>query len=65
MAQTCGEQRKILNSPLTLVTLEYIKRKKMCLSYQLPFSTLQGPAAYLTTSVWRRKRVIGLNIRCR
>ena len=51
MAQTCGEQRKILNGSFTLVTLEYIKRKKMCLSYQLPFSTLQGPAAYLTTSV--------------
>ena len=37
----------------------------MNLSYQPPFSTLQRPVAYLTTSVWRRKRVIGLNIRCR
>ena len=42
MAQTCGEQRKILNSPFTLVTLEYIKRKKCVLVTNYPSLPYRG-----------------------
>ena len=42
MAHTCREQRKILNSPFTLVTLEYIKRKKCVLVTNYPSLPYRG-----------------------